>query len=830
MTSAGRLRLRILAIGGAVIVAFVSEAGYDSWRLHQQIMNANTRELVNLARSLANEAERTLQAVDTLVSDTAARAANDGLGGRAATIDAMLAMRVKHLPQIVSLAIADEDGRVAQRTPSSADAPTGIENESWFTAQRDRKVPGLFVSTLAHDPDASAPALVLSRRFEEPDGRFAGIVEATVTLQQLRDAYQTIDLGKNSALLLSLADGTLVIRQPAMRGIEGRLKMAELVAMRAGPPIAVVMSRLDGRRKLIATAEVGGWPLIIALQRDEATALQPWFDEVRSTLIRTLLATLVTGLVTWGVLRQLKRIETAAEALRRSESRYAMTMEAASEGHAEWNLRDDSVFLSPKWRGLHGVDSTAAVQTAGKVRQAVDVHPDDVAVLIAAVETHLADRASAIEVDYRVRHGTGWCWIHARGRCLRDHDGAPLSLFCSAIDVTERKRDEAEKAAFELRQEQTRRMEALGTLAGGIAHDFNNILGAIIGYGEMAQGQSQDGTPLRRNLDRVMQAGARARMLVRRILDFSRSGVAERALVNVQGVVEEVVALFAPSLPSGVSVDVQLTTGDMAVLGDATQLFQVVMNLCTNAVQAIGEEGRIGIGLVAVELAGPVSMLRGGLAPGSYVRLDVEDSGPGIPAEVLGRVFEPFYTTKKGGEGTGLGLSVVHGIVAGLGGAIDVASCDPCGTRFSVWLPSAGGVELGHRSGRTAAALPGGNGETVMVVDDEEALVQLAEEILAGIGYEPVGYSSAEAALAAFESCPSRFDALLTDHMLPGMLGGELARRVLEMRPELPVLVMSGNLGDVLEGELTLSGVRAVLHKPLTPRDLAEHLASLFVH
>jgi CheY-like chemotaxis protein len=261
-------------------------------------------------------------------------------------------------------------------------------------------------------------------------------------------------------------------------------------------------------------------------------------------------------------------------------------------------------------------------------------------------------------------------------------------------------------------------------------------------------------------------------------------------------------------------------------MGDATQLFQVTMNLCTNAVQAMGDEGRIGIRLERVEQAGPVAKLQGDLAAGAYVRLDIDDTGPGIPPDVLARIFDPFFTTKKGGEGTGLGLSVVHGIVSGLGGAIDVAPLAPTGTRVSVWLPVSG--ELAPQAAASAAESPTGNGEVVMVVDDEEALVQLAEEKLAELGYEPVGFSSAEAALAAFEANPARFDALLTDHMLPAMPGSELARRVLAIRPGLPVILMSGNLGERAESEAREAGVRATLHKPLGLQELAEQLAALF--
>jgi CheY-like chemotaxis protein len=323
-----------------------------------------------------------------------------------------------------------------------------------------------------------------------------------------------------------------------------------------------------------------------------------------------------------------------------------------------------------------------------------------------------------------------------------------------------------------------------------------------------------------------MQSGERARLLVKRILDFSRSSVAEHAPVNIRGVVEEVVGMLASTLPAGVTLDTRLDAGDAAVIGDSTQLCQVVMNVGTNAVQATRGEGAVGITLQRRSLAAPLSLLQGDLNPGDYVRIEVSDTGDGIPPEVLTRIFDPFFTTKKSGEGTGLGLSVVHGIVSSMGGAIDIASVAGVGTRVEIWLPVAG--ELPALAVAKAAAWPAGQGQVVMVVDDETALVELAEELLAGLGYEPVGYGSAEAALAAFKADPDRFDALLTDQTLPGMSGSELAQQILAVRPRLPILLMSGNLTEPSERAAREIGVRSTLHKPLALQELSERLASLF--
>jgi nitrogen-specific signal transduction histidine kinase/ActR/RegA family two-component response regulator len=394
-------------------------------------------------------------------------------------------------------------------------------------------------------------------------------------------------------------------------------------------------------------------------------------------------------------------------------------------------------------------------------------------------------------------------------------------VLVTITDVTEQRARERERDEMERQLQQAAKMEAIGRLAGGIAHDFNNILGAILGYGELAQ-KHLEGRAVRRHVDQVMHAGARGKGLVERILAFSRSGLAERAPVHVQAVVEETLELLAASLPSNVVLKKALDAGDAAVVGDATQLHQVAMNLCTNAVQAVEHGGAVTVVLDRVALPERRLLSHGTLAPASYVRLSVSDTGSGIPPAVLERMFDPFFTTKRVGDGTGLGLALVHGIVADFGGAVDVATQAGAGTTFTVWLPSAG--ETPRPAAEAAGELPHGNGETVMIVDDERALVALAEETLAALGYEPAGFGSSVAALQAFRAEPGRFDLVLTDETMPDLSGVELAHEIRGLRPELPIVLMSGYSGAQLSERAHAAGVEEVLRKPLVARDIAEAL------
>jgi signal transduction histidine kinase/ActR/RegA family two-component response regulator len=400
----------------------------------------------------------------------------------------------------------------------------------------------------------------------------------------------------------------------------------------------------------------------------------------------------------------------------------------------------------------------------------------------------------------------------------------------AVMDITRRKRaEEAQRLQEHAREEMQRqlqqaaKMEAIGRLAGGIAHDFNNILGAILGYGELAQNNLDEGSVVRRQVDQMMHAGARGKALVDRILAFSHTGMGDRVPLHLHSVVGETLDLLAPSLPVEVRLERRLNAVDTAVLGDATQLHQVTMNLCRNAVQAMAQGGVLTVMLDRVTVGESRLLSHGTLHAGHYVCLTVSDTGSGIPPAVLERMFEPFFTTKRVGDGTGLGLALVHGIVGDLGGAIDVATQVGAGTTFTIWLPASG--ETPGLLTESPADVPRGHGETVMIVDDECPLVALAEETLAELGYEPVGFDSSVAALQAFSAEPQRFDLVLTDERMPDLTGTELACKIRQLRPDISIILMSG-YGDIQLSERAQAvGIIDVLRKPLARRDIAEPVA-----
>ncbi len=386
---------------------------------------------------------------------------------------------------------------------------------------------------------------------------------------------------------------------------------------------------------------------------------------------------------------------------------------------------------------------------------------------------------------------------------------------------TERRlrREEGELLRSKALLMQAQRLEALGTLAGGIAHDFNNILGAILGFGERALIEAPPQGRLRRDLEAVVAAGERGRALVERVLLFSQGATAEHTLVHVESVVQEALGLLSARVPKNINLKTSLNTGRAAIEGDPTQVHRLLMNLATNAIQAMPEGGTLRVSLELVQCESESAMTVGTLAAGQHVLLKVADSGDGIAPEIVDRVFDPFFTTKIG-VGTGLGLSLVHRIVMDMRGAIDLRTESGGGTTFSLYFPQTG-VTADEREPQDTTVSKG-CGQHVLFLDDEEPLVRLATESLAEFGFAPIGFTSSAAALAAFLANPDAFDVIVTDERMPGLTGSALLRRVRDIRPSMPTLLVSGYVNERGSADADV-----VLKKPLSMHDLMLNLASV---
>ncbi|MDD5758205.1 MAG: response regulator [Desulfobulbaceae bacterium] len=368
---------------------------------------------------------------------------------------------------------------------------------------------------------------------------------------------------------------------------------------------------------------------------------------------------------------------------------------------------------------------------------------------------------------------------------------------------------------------QAQKLEAIGTLAGGIAHDFNNILTPILGYAEMAKDNVPPGSPVGDNIDQVITAALRARDLVQQILCFSRQKEQQRIPLAPHIIIKEAVKLLRASIPATIEIRQDIVDSGM-ILADATQIHQVVMNLCTNAYHAMREKG----GVLAVVLQ-PCQVRNDDpkvnefvLAPGDYVMFEVSDTGAGMDKLTMAKIFDPYFTTKKQGEGTGLGLSVVHGIVQECGGHITVYSEPGRGATFRVYLPKITSAQL-FEPHAASEPLPHGT-ESILVVDDDQAIVDLDTRILEGLGYRVTGLTVSKEALQRFQAAPRDFDLVLTDMTMPGLTGLALSMRINAIRPGMPIILCTG-FSELIDGDKAKAiGIQGFLKKPILRQELAE--------
>jgi len=397
---------------------------------------------------------------------------------------------------------------------------------------------------------------------------------------------------------------------------------------------------------------------------------------------------------------------------------------------------------------------------------------------------------------------------------VKNENGEIINFVAVTLDVTH-------ETEMEERLQQAQKMEAIGTLAGGIAHDFNNILTSIIGYTQLAETETEDNETAQTYLGQVRKAGNRAADLIKQILSFSRNSMKERSLLNFASLVKEALKLLRSTIPTTIEIHQEVDESCGLILADATQMHQVVMNLCTNAYHAIEEHGTITVALDEVTLDQVSPGMRADPRSPRYARLVVRDTGCGMDPDIEQRIFEPYFTTKQGGEGTGLGLSMVHSIVYAHDGYISVDSRQGEGTTFTLMFPVArAGIEA-EEEAPSVEMLPGGT-ERILFVDDEEMITFLARTLLEGLGYEVVACTDSQLALASFRDKPESFDLLVTDQTMPGLTGIDLAAEVRKIREGIPVILCSGYSPDMTMRKMREVGISEYVMKPIDRAMLAQ--------
>lgn len=642
--------------------------------------------------------------------------------------------------------------------------------------------------------------------------------EAILRRAGLADSIYSVDSVEKSLLAVAHgeADATLVSRLSGL-ALAHKLELKNLEALEGDVPgyeVRYCYAVQAGDRELLAKINEG---LAILVRTGRFNRIyQKWFGHLEPTgytalevMMAVALGLVVALLVTLWAMWRLRRMQ--ARLVRQSEEIRAV-FDGAHDGLLvlERDEADDYRVRRINAVGVRLLGFATPPAEGARLTALLGAEKSLLARLISGIrlqQTH--------SFEYEKAAG-GW-WRVTVG---------PLghTVLMSLSDISESVRAREQLKLQDQRLMQTQKLEAIGTLAGGIAHDFNNVLTAILGHTELCLLSLPPERPETESLQHVMRAGRRARQLVQQILAFSRRVESSRQAVPVMPLLQETTELLRVMGRGAVAFELRANGEIPAILADAAQAHQVFMNIGTNAVQALrGVSGQVVFSVETVEMNERHGPRPAELAPGRYVRVGIQDNGPGMAPDVQARIFEPFFTTKAPGEGTGLGLSVVHGIVQQHGGAVTVYSQPGRGTLFHVYLPAATGEA--RESSATPFELPRGRGQEILLVDDDSAVLSTAREMLLQLGYRPCAFERAETAWTEFSARPTAFAVVFTDMTMPGMNGLQLTARIKALQPTQPVLVASGFFTEAEELEAKKLKVVRLVPKPFSVASIARAVA-----
>jgi PAS domain S-box-containing protein len=599
-----------------------------------------------------------------------------------------------------------------------------------------------------------------------------------------------------------------------------KTKEAFLKALRESPPDVIVAdyshpSLNDISALKLTLNQSPPVPFILLLETlDEAIVIQCIKSGVTDYVPKNHLAGLAPA-----VQRALEK-RRAEVSLKESEERYRRITEAITDYVYTVKVRNGQPYQTIHGIACEAVTGFTTEEFAANPNLWIEmVYETDRSAVLKHAEKILTG-AKTSPLEHRIVRKDGTIrWVKNTAVPHFDDQGKLRAYDGVIRDITERRLAEEARQKMEVQLQQAQKMEAIGTLAGGIAHDFNNILGAIIGYTELAQLDAREGTKQKINLDQVLKAARRAKDLVYQILTFSRQREHELKPTQVSLVIREALKLLRASLPTTVEIKHDLRT-DALVLADPTQIHQVLMNLCTNAAHAMREDGGVlGVSLRLVGHQEKFPHQYADLQQGQYALLTVQDTGHGMTPEILERIFDPFFTTKGKSEGTGMGLSVVHGIVRSHGGRVYARSKPGKGSTFEVFLPTID--RKIEPQVMVQRPLPRGM-ESILFVDDEEALVDIGKRLLEALGYEVTTSTDSLQAQRLFEESPNQFDLVITDMTMPGMTGAALAKALMAIREDIPVILVTGFSNLITEDNAAGMGISAFIVKPLLIQDLAK--------
>jgi PAS domain S-box-containing protein len=527
--------------------------------------------------------------------------------------------------------------------------------------------------------------------------------------------------------------------------------------------------------------------------------------------ISVLIASGIGGLLMWFYLTRLK-------ASKKELKKFKTISDNSSSGTIILSIDAEILYINKAYAGMH---DRSPEELKGKSFYSIftkEQKPRIKALIQKSIDKGSFSAEKVLDIK---KDGTEFPTI-INATLIKDGNQTPLFLSGTAIDLSRQENIEKKNKRLEQKLQQVQKIEAIGTLAGGIAHDFNNILFPIVGYTEMLLEDVPKDSPLRDSLNNIYTSSLRAKDLVQQILTFSRQESSELKLMKMQPIIKEALKLIRSTIPTTIEIKQDINPGCGVIKANPTQIHQIVMNLATNAYHAMEKMGgKLKVGLKQIEFE-THDLINPDMKPGSYACLTIADTGKGMNKAIIQKIFDPFFTTKEKGKGTGMGLSVVHGIVIAMGGAIQVYSEPEKGTEFHVYFP----IEENSSGGQpthSKTQIRGGT-EQILIVDDEEAILTMEKRILERLGYHVTSHTSSLEALESFRTNPDKFDLIITDMAMPNLPGDKLSAELCKIRPDIPILLCTGFSETMSEKKAVFLGIKGFLSKPVIMKDLAQKI------
>ena len=809
------LRTSVIGLCAAVVVALALLQAVNLFSRYRETLHATEAHATDLSLILAEHMRNAVGAVDASLKQLVLHSAR--VGGPTAPADSWLPIlrtAMAGMSHVRSMSVTDANGVIRHSTIPELIGQSRRDDVLFNRLSIDADA-GIVADTPFRGTRTKTIVIPFGRRLQGPDGSFQGIVVASVTPDVFRGFYKSVDVGTDGVIWVLHPTGLAFLREPPAAGSDVNAPEAP-AAIRAaieGHDAGLQVAKIDSSGPTYVTAWHGldQPPIVLAVSFSLPEALATWRRDAVLSIALTLLVGLALGAASLQLIRQLDARSAAERALAQREHELIEGQRVAGLAAARFILPDLVVYPSPQLAALFELPPDSAETTLDRLTERL-IEPDR-ARFRESLDSCVAfgDRYQ-LEVRAKLAAGVERI-LWTEGVVENTLNTESKSILAIFQDVTEQR-------LAEERSNQSEQMAAIGRLTGGVAHDFNNLLTAIIGYTNLLQLRTDNEHPLRNYIEEIAKAGNRAASLTNQLLAFSRRQVLQPKVLNLNRIVAEMENL----LQRLIGEDVELTTNLSPELGrvkaDPGQIEQVLMNLVVSARDAMPQGGKLMIETANVVFDESYARTHLTIQPGRHVLLAVTDTGSGMDKQTLSHIFEPFFTTKPRGKGTGLGLSTAYGVVQQSGGNIWAYSEPGMGATFKIYLPCIEEYSaVAEPAALTIESL--GGEETILLTEDEEAVRKLARKVLEDYGYRIIEAENAADALEMYRQYRGTIHLLVTDVVMPGLSGTELARRICDMDPLIKVLYMSGYTDDAIVHHGVLDAEFPFLQKPFTPDALA---------